>query len=53
MKKKENGAIIVEATLVLPFFMFAIITVLSIVNISFAQAKIGTALNETAKEISQ
>lgn len=53
MKRKENGAIIVEATLVLPFFMFAIITVLSIVNISFAQAKIGTALNETAKEISQ
>lgn len=53
MKKREKGAIIIEGTLILPFFMFAIITVLSIVNICFAQAKIGTALNETAKEISQ
>lgn len=53
MKKRERGAIIIEGTLILPFFMFAIITVLSIVNICFAQAKIGTALNETAKEISQ
>lgn len=53
MKKKEGGAIIVEATLVLPFFMFAIITVLSIVNICFTQAKVGVALNQTAKEISE
>lgn len=53
MKKRENGAIIIEATIILPFFMFAIITVLSIVNICFAQAKIGVAINETAKEISQ
>jgi len=51
--KDERGAIIIEGTLILPFFMFAIITVLSIVNICFAQAKIGTALNETAKEISE
>ncbi|MBR5233172.1 MAG: hypothetical protein IKW03_03075 [Clostridia bacterium] len=53
MKRNENGAIIIEATIILPFFMFAIITVLSIVNICFAQAKIGVAINETAKELSQ
>lgn len=53
MKKRERGAIIIEGTIILPFFMFGIITILSIVNISFAQAKIGTALNETAREISQ
>ena len=37
MKKNENGAIIVEASIMLPLFMFAIITVLSIVNICYAQ----------------
>lgn len=51
--QKEEGAIVIEASLSLSFFMFAIVTVLSIVNLCIAQAKIGIALNQTAKEISQ
>lgn len=49
----EKGAIVIEATLSLTFFMFLIVMLLSIVNICIAQAKIAVALNETAKEISQ
>lgn len=48
-----RGAIIVEATISLTAFMFVIVTVLSIINIATAQAKIGVAVNETAKDISQ
>lgn len=53
MKDNEKGAIIVEATIALPVFMFAIVTLLTVVNICFAQSKIGVAVNTTAKEISQ
>lgn len=52
-KDKETGAIVVEATIALTAFMFAIFTILSIVNICFIQAKVGIALNTAAKEISQ
>lgn len=52
-RKDEKGAIVIEATLCLSFFMFMIVTLLTIVNVCIAQAKIGIALNETAKEISQ
>lgn len=51
--EKEKGAVAIEATLSLTFFMFLIVTLLSIVNLCIAQAKIGIALNQTAKEISQ
>ncbi len=51
--KSEEGAIIIEATLSLTFFMFAILTVYSMFHVSLAQARIGAALNATAKEISQ
>lgn len=51
--RKEEGAVVIEATLSLSFFMFMIVMLLSIVNICVAQARIGTALNQTAKEISQ
>lgn len=51
--RSEKGAIIVEASLVLPIFMFAIIAILFIVNLCTAQAKIQIAINNTAKEISQ
>lgn len=50
---KENGAIVIEATISLTAFMFAIVTLLTIVNICTVQARIGYALNITAKEISQ
>ena len=52
-KEKERGAIVVEATISLTAFVFAIFTILSLVNIYYIQAKIGVALNSAAKEISQ
>lgn len=51
--KAEKGAITVEATISLSAFMFAIVTILSIINICTVQAKIGVAINTTAKELSQ
>jgi len=53
LRKKDRGAIVVEATLSFTAFVFAIFTILSLVNIFFIQAKIGIALNSAAKEISQ
>ena len=49
----QKGAIVVEATISLTAFMFFIVTILTVVNICFAQAKIGVAVNLTAKEISE
>lgn len=51
--KEEKGAIIVEATIALSAFMFAIFTLLSAINICYVQQKIAVALNSAAKEISQ
>lgn len=53
MKDNERGAIVVEASISLTTFIFLIYTILSIINICFAQAKIGVAINCAAKEISQ
>ena len=52
-KHTQKGAIIVEATISLPIFMFTIITLLSVVNICVAQSKMGTFINESAKEFSK
>lgn len=52
-KEKERGAIVVEATISLSMFIFAVFTILSIVNICYIQAKMSIALNTAAKEISQ
>ncbi len=52
-KDKERGAIVVEATLSLTAFVFAIFTILSIVNIYYIQSKMSVALNSASKEISQ
>lgn len=49
----QDGAIVVEATISLTAFMFLIVTILTIINICYAQAKIGVAINTTAKEISE
>lgn len=51
--KREHGAITIEATISLSVFMFAIVTILTIVNICIVQAKISTAISLTAKELSQ
>lgn len=51
--KKENGSVTIEATISLSAFMFAIVTILTIVNVCIVQARMSYALNTTAKEISQ
>lgn len=54
MKKgNESGAVVVEGIISLTTFMFAIFTILSIVNICYIQARMTTALTSAAKEISQ
>lgn len=52
-KDKERGAIVVEATISLTAFVFAIFTILTLVNVYWIQAKMGVALNAASKEISQ
>lgn len=52
-RNTESGAIVIEATISLTAFFFAIVTILLIVNIYFVQAKMGVALNGAAKEVSQ
>lgn len=52
-KEDENGAIIVEATIALPIFIFAILIILSVVDICYVQTKMAVALNAAAKEMSQ
>lgn len=51
--KSESGAVTVEATISLSAFMLLIVTILTIINICIAQARISYAINTTAKEISQ
>ena len=51
--RKNRGAIVVEATAVLPIFIFAIYIILSIVDICYVQAKISMALDSAAEDISQ
>lgn len=52
-RKSERGAVLIEAALSMTMFMFAMLTILSIYHVCLAQARIGAALNATAKEISQ
>lgn len=51
--KRERGAIVVEATIALTAFIFAIYTILSIVDICYVQAKISIALDAAAEDLSQ
>ncbi|MCQ2455533.1 MAG: hypothetical protein MJ090_05290 [Clostridia bacterium] len=53
IKKREQGAIVAEATIALSAFVFAIYIILSIVDICYVQAKMGVAINSAAKEMSQ
>ncbi len=52
-ENREKGAVVVEATLSLTAFMFAILIILSIAGIAYTQSKMAVALNSAAKEISQ
>lgn len=51
--KGQRGAVIVEASLALPFFMFAIYTMLSITQIAYAQARMAVALDSATKQVSE
>lgn len=53
MKDKERGAIVIEATIGLTAFIFFVFTLLTIIDVCLAQAKIGVAVNTAAKELSQ
>ena len=48
----DSGAIVVEAIISLTSFVFAIVTVLTVVNICLIQARMAHAINTTASEIS-
>lgn len=52
-QNKECGAVIIEATIALTTFMFAIISVLFVAHICYAQAKIGTVIDGVAKDLSE
>ena len=53
IRKEERGAIIVEATISLTAYVFAIFTLLTLLDICYIQSKISVALNAAAKEMSQ
>lgn len=51
-RKRQEGAVVIEATISLTTVMFLIVTILSIVNICLVQAKISTLTHGIAKDIS-
>lgn len=51
--REEKGAVIIEASIVLPLFMFMMITLYSIIQIAYVQARITVALDCSAKELAQ
>lgn len=53
MRKKEDGAIIIEACILLPIFMFLFLSLYSAVNICFTEIRVQNALNNAARQICQ
>ncbi|SHO48101.1 glycohydrolase toxin TNT-related protein [Anaerocolumna xylanovorans] len=55
MKRKrwKRGSVTIEATIALTAFLFAFMMLYDVVTLCRAQTKIGVAINNTAKEISQ
>lgn len=51
--EKERGAIIVEATISLSIFMFAIFTLLSVIQMAYVQSRISVALDSATKEFAE
>ena len=49
----QKGAIIMEASICLPVFMFFIITLLSITQIAYTQAVVSVSLDRTAKQLAE
>ncbi len=52
-KNRQRGAIIVEATIALSAFIFAMFTIYSVIDICYVQSKMAVAVNAAAKEMSQ
>ena len=52
-QSEQAGAVIVEASLALPFFMFAIYTMLMIIQITYAQARMAVATDAAAKQLAE
>lgn len=52
-RRRERGAIVVDASISLTTFVFALYILISLVDIAFVQYKMAVALNSAAKEISQ
>jgi hypothetical protein len=51
--RRESGSITIEAIISLSFFVFVIITILSVINVCLIQARMAFAINSTAREISE
>lgn len=52
-RERERGAIIVEAIISLSVFMFAMFTLLSVVQIAYTQARMSVALSCATKQLAQ
>lgn len=54
-KKQENqrGAVFVEGAIALPFFMFAIYILLSVVQIAYTQTRMAVALDSATKQMAE
>lgn len=52
-QEKQKGSVIIEATISLTTFMFAIVTILFVSHICYAQSKIGTVIDGVAKDLSE
>lgn len=52
-RQNERGALYVEGILSLSFFMFAIFTLLSVIQIAYTQARMGVALDCATKELAE
>lgn len=50
---RERGAVIVEAAVALPVFLFAMITLYSIIQMAYVQSRMSTALDCAAKELAE
>lgn len=52
-KRREAGAVTIEATIALTSFLFMFMMIFSVITICRAQARVQIAINATAKELSQ
>ena len=50
---REHGAVVVEATISLSVFMFAMFTLLSLIQIAYAQSRVSVAMCCATKEIAE